>query len=145
MRVLKEADSRTHLLKGKFEELKVQLALGKAESRDAFTEQRKQIEKIMREIEGLLDSHGLSLELHLKWRGEMERFKILLEIIGLQYALDKMELKERLEKNKTDFKEKVEKLKTKFSEKQHSVEGAFEDFWNEAKDAYHELKMAFTK
>lgn len=143
--LLKNADNGAFLLRRKFEELQVQLALGKAESWDVFGERKKQFGKIAREIEDLLDSSDISLELRLKWNSELEKFKVMLEIFGLQFELGKMELKERVEKSKAAFSKTVEHLTAKFTEKQHSAEEVFEDFWGEAKSAYHDLKTAFTK
>ena len=77
-------------VRARIEELEIQLALGKADSKDIFDEQKTKIERAIGRLEE---------EIKLKWKSmqtphfiahEAEKFKLKLEILRLRFGLKKV-------------------------------------------------------
>lgn len=93
------------------DDLRLQLALGKADSMEAFEEQKKAITHQWSLLRNRLESHTTYRQLgeHLMdWRVKMD-------LLRIQYALGKMELK-------SDWKDVSARLKTEFSHLEKAVE-----------------------
>jgi len=131
-------------LKAKFEELHVQLALGKAETKDAFMEQKKKINTAISEIENSIKHTDLPDDLYDSLKHEMEKFKIKLEMLHVQYELGKAEMKDAFQDKKKDFARMLSELKMKFA-KHENKEGNWEHFRSEMHEAYDHLKKAFVR
>ena len=130
-------------LKVLLEELQVQLALGKAEARDAFLEQKKKIEKVLQQIEQKINIEPLSNEIIEKLNDEIRRFRIILEILRVKYELGKYETRDIYEARKKEFEQKINSLKQKINLKAETFDKQASIFKTEIADAYAHLKKAF--
>jgi len=139
------AKEKSIQLKTVMEELQVQLALGKAETKDAFEEQRKKISHALSSLETLIRSNKTSSEYYSKLMMETEKFKIKLDILRMQYKLNKLNKREDLNENKIDFSKKLSDIKNRLTKKEQEAEGKWEHFREEISDAYSHLKKAFVR
>lgn len=137
--VLKEMAS---VSKAKFEELELQLALGKANTADAFEEQSKKIlnslHALENEIKGKLKQ---SMEVD-SFSQEIEAFKLKVEILRLKFILKKFEVKDTFKEKMNDASRVIDKLKTSAKEKMDSGKGKYDDFKDEVQLAYKHLRKA---
>ena len=137
------AKEKSIQLKIVLEELQVQLALGKAETKEVFEEQRKKITHALSSLEALIRSNKTSSEYYSKLLMETEQFKIKLDILRMQYKLNKLSKFEKLDSTKTDFFKKLSDIKNRLAKKEQEAEGKWEHFREEISDAYSHLKKAF--
>lgn len=127
-----------------FQTLQVQLALGKAETRDAFEAQRIKISHALHKLELFLESNQFTNELRESLHREIEKFKIKLEILKLRYELNKIAVHEEFEIRKTEFSKTLASITDKLRKKEKKVEQSWEHFRDEIKEAYTGMKKAFT-
>ena len=130
-------------LKTALEELQLQLALGKAETKEAFEEQRKKIEHALHSLEAFLRSNKTSNEYYSTLLMETEKFRIKLDILHMHYKLNRLSKLEKLEEKKTDLSKKLSDLKNRLAKREQEAEGKWEHFREEISDAYTHLKKAF--
>ena len=130
------AEEQVKALRTKLEELRVQLSLGKADTMEAFEEQRKKIEPALHEVyESGKKAFNTTYEQGSKlFDHQSELFKTGLEVLQLQFALGKMEAKDEAEKLKKEISEKMEEMQTKAKEFQHSAMQNMEEWSTMAKD-----------
>jgi hypothetical protein len=126
-----------------FESLQVQLALGKAETKDAFEEQKEKITRLLQDLENAIRSNETSNEYYTNMLMEMEKFKIKLEIIKLKYALKKMNARDEFEEKKKEFMSKFTELKERMLKKETGAEKKWDHFRGEITEAFGHLKNAF--
>jgi hypothetical protein len=137
-------DLDTDDLKKKFEEIQHLLAPAKVETRAAFIEQKETILNAIEEIEqALRTSSEVDKEYHFVFNTEVEKFKIKVEILRLQFEYGKLVSKKEFESMKEDFVKKIDKLKVNFKETESSFEKYWDNFRHEMSDAYTHLKKAF--
>jgi hypothetical protein len=129
---------------GKLGELYLQLQLGKAESKEVFNEQKHAILKIMQEIENLLQTTDIGMEIFLKLNGELKKFRIKMDILELRFELGKLNVKEKFDTHRADFSKNIERLKTKFTEKEQDLEQYRKHFCTEVNEAYGHIRKAFS-
>lgn len=142
----------TNDLISKFEELQVQLALGKAETKDAFEEQKEKINQGLDSIQQLLqkgmakagmeENFNSFLE---KFEGATENFKTRLEAAKLQFALGKADTKDEIEKQKEEVKAKLEEIRSKLDSNKELAEEKWDGFKAEISEAFGHIKNAFSK
>lgn len=130
-------------VKGGFEELQLQLSLGKAEGKDLFEDQKKKILLSIHELEMQVKNDP---ELSKQWdefNVEIEKFKLKLEILSLKYKLKKFELKDSFKSSMTEAKKEIEHFYSR-TEKKISKEGHkyIRDFTGEINEVYLHLKKA---
>jgi hypothetical protein len=140
---LSKKDLDTNDLKQKFEEIQHLLAPCKVETRAAFIEQKETILNAIEEIETALKTSEVDKEYHFVFNTEVEKFKIKVEILRLQFEYGKLVSKKEFESMKEDFVKKIDKLKVNFKETESSFEKYWDNFRNEMSDAYTHLKKAF--
>ena len=131
------------ILKTILEELQVQLALGKAETKEAFEEQRKKITNALNDLEALIRSNKTSSEYYSKLMMETEKFKVKMEILRMQYKLNKLDKHVAMNDKKVEFSKKLSDIKNRMAKKEQKAEGKWEHFREEISDAYSHLKKAF--
>ena len=136
---------RSVQLKTLLETLQVQLALGKAETKEVFEEQRKKIAHALNELETLIKKNKTTDEFYTRLQMEVEKFKIKLDILKLRYDLNKLEARNEFEEKKVDFSQKLSDLKKRLEKKEGEVQDKWEHFRTEITDAYSHLKKAFVK
>jgi len=104
-------DEGFHELEKLIDELRLQLALGKAETLEAFEEQKRSITHRWTLLRARLESHPAyqpMAEKLMDWR-------VKLDLLRIQYALGKMELK-------SDWKDISSRLRTEFGYLEKAVE-----------------------
>ena len=137
------AKERKEKLKTLFEELKVQLSLGKAETKEIFEEQRKNITRILNEIEELIKSSKTASEYYSKLQMEVDKFRIKLKIIKMRYELNRMEARLHSQEKGTGFTDRISEIKKKLELNEEEIEEKWEAFKEEISDAYSKFKKAF--
>ncbi len=136
------AEEKLAALKGKLEELKVQLNLGKAEGTEAFELQKKKIEIAMHEVyvagkEAFHKNYGQFLQL---FDNNAQAFKTGLEIVKLQFSLGKMDAKEEAENARKEINEKMQELGENFKKTQQTAMQNIEEFNKQMKDGFEKMK-----
>lgn len=139
------ANEKSTELKAMFETLQVQLALGKAETKEVFEAQAKKISKALGEIENLIKKNKTTDLYYAELQMEIEKFRIKLDILKLQYELRKMDVKEEFEAKKKEFSRALADIKTNLLKKEAKVEHTWEHFKDEITDGYSHLKKVFVK
>jgi hypothetical protein len=125
--------------------LQVQLALGKADTKDAFEAQRKKITKVIGRIESLIKKNKSIDEYQSRLLLEAGKFRIKLDILKLQYELNKLEARSEIKGRKKAFDSKISGIKKRLLKREEEAEAKWEHFRNEVTDAYGHLKNAFSK
>jgi hypothetical protein len=127
------------------ETLRVQLALGKAETKELFEEQYDKIYKALNQLELQLKSNKTINENYARLHLELEKFKIKLELFALHYKLKKISAQFNFENRKAELAEKLDGIKAKMLLKQKEGKEKWENFQEEIKEAYNHLKSAFNQ
>lgn len=136
---------KTIQLKILLETLQVQLTLGKAESREIFEAQAKKISRVLSEVESLIKKNKV-IDLHYaELLMEIEKFRIKLEILKLQYELKKIDAHEEFEAKKKDFLKNLSDIKASLLKKEKNLEDKWEHFRDEVSNVYSRLKKTFAK
>jgi len=136
-------DKKVNITKG-FETLRLQLALGKAEAKDAFNEQKANIEKQMSHLEDLIAEDDRVADAKERLMAEFEKVKIKMELLQLQYTLGKMEAREELEKRKFDLSDKIDEVEELLKEKSEEYISKFKNVKSEMKSAYKNFKKSLS-
>jgi len=136
-------DKKVNITKG-FETLRLQLALGKAEAKDAFNEQKANIEKQMSHLEDLIAEDDRVADAKERLLAEFEKVKIKMELLQLQYTLGKMEAREELEKRKFDLSDKIDEVEELLKEKSEEYISKFKNVKSEMKSAYKNFKKSLS-
>ncbi len=127
-------------INSKLEELKLQLALGTADTKDAF---EKQTESINNSIKSIKDDLGEKYpDLVKTFDTNTDKLNSLMESIRLQFSLAKSDAQDVVEKNKKDISEKLTELVKMANENKGIAEEKFENFKDEIFDAFNHLKTA---
>jgi len=129
-------------LRGKLDDLFVQLSLGKADGKDLFEEQKKKIEASMNEVlvsAKHLYNHGFDSMLKM-YDNNSSAFKTGLEILKLQFALGKMDSKDEAEKLRKEMTDKMNDLTANFKNAENLAKENI-DLWNEKmKEGFEKMK-----
>ena len=137
-----KADHIQEDMKALFEQLRVQLALGKADGAEAFQEQKKKILDKIREIEDKIKSNPTLNRVYAVVLIEMEKFKVLLEWLQQKFNEGKDIAVEQFELGKSELQAFIESVKERFTE---ADAGRWENFQAEMSTAFSHMKNAFTK
>jgi hypothetical protein len=137
------AKEKSTELKTALEELQVQLALGKAETKEIFEEQRKKITHALSSLEAFIHSNKTSNEYYTKLMMESEKFKLKLDILHLQYKLSKLSKLEKMDEKKESLSKILSDIKNRLAKTEKEAEGKWDHFHEEISNAYSHLKKAF--
>jgi hypothetical protein len=130
------AEEQVKNMRSKLDELNLQLHLGKAETKEAFEEQRKKIEPALNEVyeygkkvyhTGFNQAMGL-FDTQSDW------FKTNLEIMQLKFSLAKMDAKEEAEEVKKQLEIKLNELQEHSKQWQEQAKENMEVWGNMAKE-----------
>lgn len=124
------------------EQLQVQLALGLAETSEAFEEQRRNIEHSLSKLEAELRSGAPGRQV-AKMQLEIEKFKTKLQLVALGYKLRKISLEYDLKHNKETFEQKLHVLKARLEFKEEQARNKWQHFREEIKEAFGDLRSVF--
>ncbi len=131
-------------LNQKLEELQSHLGSCQAGSKEAFNEQKGRILKTLLEIENILKITEAGTEFYLTLQHEIEKFRIKMEILQLQFELGKLDAKNEFEAKKAGFAKRIDELKKRFIENEQALGKDWAHFCNEMSESYDHLKKAFT-
>lgn len=140
-----EVKEKSSVLKTALETLQVQLALGKADTKEVFEAQEKKIRKALNDIETAIKKNKVSNEYYTKLLMEIEKFRIKLDILKLRYELNRLDAQGEFENKKNDLSKKLSDIKKRLLKKEEEIAGTWENFRDEISDAYSHLKKAFVR
>lgn len=129
-------------VRAKIEELELQLALGKADSKDLFEEQKKKITKAVTSLEEEIKAQWKKLKSPDFFTHEAEKFKLKLEIIRLRFGLKKFEVKEDYQTTMAAVRREIEKMTSGTKDKLNKGKEKYDDFNDEISLAYKHIKKA---
>ncbi|MBC7864858.1 MAG: hypothetical protein IAF38_17925 [Bacteroidia bacterium] len=136
-------EKNTLKIKVAFEKLQVQLALGKAEGRDAFEAQRKKINIAINELETYIMENKETEKIYSLLLLDLKKFRIKLQILKLKFELKEFKTEEKMDGYKKSFHAKVAAAKENLHEKEKFAEKKWKNFSNEMHEAFSHLKTAF--
>jgi cytochrome c556 len=141
-------------LKTTLEKLRLQLALGRAESKDAFDEQKAKLKRLMARLRGQARKMAKEHEGELKEWNEllddvMEHLSMHLDILRLQFHLGKAEAREKIREKRKEMEERMKKLndrleklaaagKEKWDEIYKDLSSMYNDFRSNMKESFSE-------
>lgn len=122
------------------DELRVQIALGKAEAGDAVRQQKKQILNGLSRLEKEIENSGILEHIEKPIDALLEKAKIKSEMLRVQMELGKYELRDGWEERKKQLEKKWNELSDK-AEKfgEENLSG----IKNELKSAYKDIRQYF--
>jgi hypothetical protein len=148
------ADEKKTEIQARFDELQVQLALGKAEARDAFEAERKRIQRSIATLESTidreLDAAGQSIDESLKKAAN----KFIVAAIGFEAQMEALEVQFEVKKAgaRAQFEEKREQLiaqikdyKRQLEEKKRMAGDKAATFENELSNGMSQIRQAFMR
>ncbi|MCI5058680.1 MAG: hypothetical protein MRY83_21390 [Flavobacteriales bacterium] len=146
---IKGGEKELENLKPKLEELRVQAALGKAETRDALKEQQKEMSRSLhnfrQEMKKIYEAS------QNKWSDfwnssddKVNEFHTKFDLFKLQFHLGKKESEEALNEKKKELSKKLEEFKLKLDEKAEVGEEKWDHFTSELSEAWSHLRKAVT-
>ncbi len=144
MAIGKEKKTQLH---ADFDDLQVQLQLGKAETLDLFLEQKKKIFSAISKFEKSMENKARKFtdDLDETIRHELEKFRIKMEVLRVQYELGKSDAKNEFEERKHELEANIAKLKAKFAGRKKVISRTRQIRHAELKEAYKHMKKAFVK
>ena len=130
----------------KYEELQVQLALGKAETREAFEAQKLKIEDAMKDFQKVVhtvddelsDIPGLLANIGTQLNSKFEAFEV-------QFELAKAESQDILEEKKKELSNQLNELKKKLENRNYLTDDQLEGFSKDITSGLSQIKNAFSK
>jgi hypothetical protein len=137
-------------LRGQIDELRVQAALGRAETRDALNEQRENLEKAMQrvgeEFKGQAEGADERASEWGKQAGQMmENLQARFDLLRLQLHLGQAEAAEEWEEKRKELSGQIEQLKARAVEGQHEAEEKWQEISGEISEAYTHMKNALRR
>lgn len=130
----------------KYEELQVQLALGKAETLEAFEAQKLKIEDAMKDFQKVVhtvddelsDIPGLLANIGTQLNSKFEAFEV-------QFELAKAESQDILEEKKKELSNQLNELKKKLENRNYLTDDQLEGFSKDITSGLSQIKNAFSK
>jgi hypothetical protein len=137
-----------------FDDLQVQLALGKAEAGDAFQAQRKKIQHSIATLEATLDRHldaagkALDESVHKaadKYIAAQIEYEAAAEALEARFFMKKVEVEAQFEKKKGDLLAQINSFKTELKGKRDMAKDKAAAFEKELTAGMSQIKQAFKK
>lgn len=143
-----DSSDKVQDIKREMEELQVQLALGKAESRDALIEQQKKIEHRSNELANKMHHYlDEAEEKSLNWaktsKEKLDQFRMEFDLFRLQFHLGMQEGSELWDENKKAFNDGLAKFKARIENLENKSEDKWDNFKSEISEAWDHFKKAF--
>ena len=144
------ADQAKTEVQAKLEHLQVQLALGKADTRDTFEEQRTKIIKALNEFESVAEQKlkGATFESGRVWEDLVDRTSTLeAEFEALKGRLESEKAKQQgtLESKKQELLTNLVSFKDQLKAKRVAVEAKADVFENDLREGLDHIKAGFRK
>ena len=146
------AEEKKKEMQTQFGELQVQLALGKAETKDAFEAQSKKIRHLIATLEAKVDRHldaaGQTIDESLEKAADKLidadiEYEAEAEALEAQFLIEKAETKAQFEKKKADLLAQIDEFKTKVKEKRGAAKDKAAAFEKELSAGISRIKHAF--
>jgi DNA polymerase III alpha subunit (gram-positive type) len=148
------ADEKKTEIQARFDELQVQLALGKAEVRDSFEAQKEKIQHSIAMLEATvdreLDAAGQSM--HECLRKAANEFIVAavkleaeMEFLAIQFKVKKDRPRDRLQHEKRALIEQIKRYKQQLEEKRQMAKDKAATFENELSNGMSQIRQAFKK
>ncbi|TAJ10649.1 MAG: hypothetical protein EPO61_02220 [Nitrospirae bacterium] len=137
-------------VQAKLEHLQVQLALGKADARDTFEEQRTKILKALREFEAAADQKliGAAFEVGWLWEDLVGRASTLeaeLDALKGRFEVEKAKQQATLESKKQELLAKLQTFKTQLKEKRKVAQAKADTFEIDMREGLDQIKAGFKR
>lgn len=126
------------------EEFELQLALGKAETKDRFHEQKTKILQSLHRLEQAWMEWMQSVDSTF-FTHEAEKFKLKLEILRLRFDLKAFEMKDAYRGTMPALRRELERIHHRLQQRMQSGAAKYDDFKDELSLAYKHLKKAVTE
>ena len=144
------ADQAKTEVQAKLEHLQVQLALGKADTRDTFEEQRTKIIKALNEFESVAEQKlkGATFESGRVWEDLVDRTSTLeAEFEALKGRLESEKAKQQgtLESKKQELLTNLVSFKDQLKTKRVAMEAKADVFENDLREGLDHIKAGFRK
>jgi len=146
------ADEKKTEIQATFDDLWVQLALGKAEARDSFEAQREKIQRSIAKLEATVDGQLQASDqaVHESLRKATNEFIIAairleaeMEFLAIQFQVKKDSARDRLEHEKRALIEQIKHYKQQLVEKKQMAQDKAATFESDLSDGMSRIKQAF--
>ncbi|MCK5782351.1 MAG: hypothetical protein KAH10_07150 [Flavobacteriales bacterium] len=137
------SDEQARELKIKFEELQVQLALGRAESEENLREQSKKINRSIHEIKVKIESDKQYENFKKETHEKLEEFHDTFFVLKNMFEYDIEDGKKMWEEKKEEISKEIDSLSVESEEFINMVSEKFEDFTEEISSAWGSFKKTF--
>lgn len=129
-------------VKAKIEELELQLALGKADSKVLFEEQKKKIMKALANLEENIQKNWRMIKAPDFFLHEVEQFKLKMEILRLRFRLKKFDVRDDYRNQMQTVRREIRKMASKTKDRLSARQEKYDDFKYEISLAYKHIKNA---
>lgn len=129
-------------VRSRIEALELQLALGRAESRERFDEQKNKIISALHSLETEIKDQWHRIQAPHQFAHQVEKFKLKLEILRLRFGLKKFEVKEDYHSRMATAKSEINSLTSGARDQLSKGKEKYDDFRDEVSLAYKHLKKA---
>jgi len=145
-----ESSERATALKTKLEELEVQAALGRAESKQALEEQRKKMSAALREAKEEAEKISSDAKTKVKEIAEntnttLDTWHMKFDILRLQLKLGAAEASSEWEERKKELSKSINNLENKMKEAGKKSGESWDNFKSEMSEAWGHFRKAFSK
>ena len=135
---------------GDLDHLKVQLALGKAEARDAVLAQKEEIGKAAQRVENLIDQVeqqvGQEIEEAIKeWVRAQQELQQELELAALRFENEQAERRAQFEAKKQEMLDNVKQFREELEEKRTAALQKGSTFASDMTASFEQMRTAFRK
>lgn len=128
--------------------LKLQLALGKMETRQAYEDQRKKISDAIARLEASLDARAAEADRALdeavdEWVDEVITLEAEIDAAEVQWLLEQAERRQEWESQKQAFKDGLQAFRRELDETRSAGQEKLEVFASQAGAGFEEIRDAF--
>ncbi len=140
-----ELGEQATALQTKLDEMRVQAALGKAESKEAFEEQRSKIDSTLNQISAEAKSMvEIADETVSSWQEDfsqaIEKMQTRMDVLKVQFHLGMADTKDEYEAKRKELKTQLHDMKTRAEAKSEAREEKAEGFMEEMGEAFGHFK-----
>jgi len=145
-------DEKKKEMRAQFDDLQVQLTLGKAEARDAFEAQRKKIQHSIATLEATVDRHldaaGKARDDSLdkaadKYIAAEIKYEAAMDALEARLFMKKVEAKVQFEKKKSDLLGQIDQFRTQLQGKRDMAKDKAATFERDLSAGMAKIKQAF--
>jgi hypothetical protein len=148
------ADEKKTEIQARFEDLQVQLALGKAEAKDTFESQKEKIQRSIATLEAIIDreldaaSESIDESLRKTANGfiiAVIKLEVEMEFLAFQFEAKKDDTRAQFEHKKRELVAQINRYKGQIEGKKQMAMEKAATFESELSDGMSQIKRAFKK